>query len=164
MRVDEFELAQQPPPITSDFANGRLLMQSPFTTFRVLEVLNRIGDVTVFSPNPGSFEGAIEKLPRGPNERVAQPVFLVTWLLADKSQTRAYRTFAQYRSCPAMHHRFGCGDNFVQLREVLGCRPIIEWQIATISVLKLLFARHLSCHNQVTWKRPLGMRPCRLSE
>src|SRR6185437_8400884 len=113
MRVNEFEFFQQPPPIVSDFADGRLLMQPPFAPFLVFEMLNGIGDVGVFSFDSSSFESAVEELPGRPNKRVSLAIFLVARLLADKGQRRAYRTFAQYRSHPAMHHRFGGGNDFI---------------------------------------------------
>ena len=120
MRVDEFEFFQQPPSVVPDLPDSRLLMQSPFTAFRVLEMLNRIGDVGVFSLDTGSFEGAIEKLPCGPNEGMAEPVLLVSRLLADKGDVGIQRPLAQHGAGPALDHGRGGHDQPVERSQAFG--------------------------------------------
>ena len=74
---------------------GRLVDATLAAGFK-LEVLHRIGDVDCPPVDAGLLHRAIHDLAGRPNERTADHVLLVAWLLANKDNARMRRTFAEH--------------------------------------------------------------------
>src|ERR1700751_3125945 len=94
---DRPELLVQPEPACPDLARVRTLVDPALAPLGPLEVLNRVGHVHVVAVDAGLVQRPVQDPARGPDERMAPLVFLVTRLLADQRHGRTRPAFAEHR-------------------------------------------------------------------
>src|SRR6185437_13004796 len=96
-RPDRAELGLQPEPAGPDLGAVRALVDPTLTPLGPLEVLDRVGHVHVGTVDAGLVQSPVQDPARGPDERMALFVLLVTRLLTDQRDGNARPAFAEHR-------------------------------------------------------------------
>jgi hypothetical protein len=93
-----------------DLHHRRLGVNPPLTAALEFEMLHGIGDIDIPALDPGFRQGAVQQLPRRPDERPPGDVFLIARLLADKGESGTRLPFSQNR-LRGTRNQWRCGRN-----------------------------------------------------
>jgi hypothetical protein len=96
-RLDQVALAFEPDLAALDLVIVGPLVQPPLAAHLVLEMLDRVGDESVFPRDAGVFKGGVENAPGRPYEWLSRQVLFVAGLFADQHEIGLLRTFARHR-------------------------------------------------------------------